>query len=72
MKLTFDILCQEYDNWLQNYGKGRDENDLRFGQYIHNEYELNQLTVFSDLAFYAENPTTAFEHLSEHLEIDTI
>ena len=64
-KLTLDMLCVQYDSWLQNYGKGRDENDLRFGQWIHNNFNLfpNRIITLKD-GYYTEDPELAFEELS--------
>jgi hypothetical protein len=58
-ELTIQILDIEYQSWVSNYGKGRNEDDLRFGQYIHNNFlvlpEGNQID-----GYYTEMPETAY------------
>ena len=39
-KLTQEILLTEYVNWAEKFKNGRNDSDLRFGQYIHNTYDL--------------------------------
>ena len=61
------MLCVQYDSWLQNYGKGRDENDLRFGQWLYNNFDIkptrDRIITLKD-GYYAEDPEVAFEELS--------
>ena len=40
MKLTVERLNLEYVQWSSIHGTGRNEKDLRFGQFIHNKYDL--------------------------------
>ena len=65
------MLCVQYDSWLCNYGKGRDENDLRFGQWVHCNFDLkvgtDRLITMQD-GFYAEDPEIAFEQISAILD----
>ena len=56
--LDSQTLLYEYAVWGVQYGDGRDMQDLRFGQYIHNTYDL-----VPDVAFYTESATEAFEEL---------
>lgn len=59
-QLSEEILAQEHQDWLNEYGKGRNERDLRFGQHIWNEYTWqNQISGPGD-GFYAEDPDTAY------------
>jgi hypothetical protein len=66
-KLSLGMLYVQYDSWLQNYGKGRDENDLRFGQWIHNNFDIkpshDRIITLKD-GYYTEDPELAFEELS--------
>ena len=43
-KLTYTIFEQEFFRWHIKYGNGRNEDDLRFGQYLHINYNMNSLT----------------------------
>ena len=63
--LTQALLLNEYINWVEKFKNNRNDSDLRFGQYIHNNYHVFQLK--HDQApdgFYTENIDTAFEQLS--------
>ena len=63
--LTQELLVIEYFNWVEKFKNNRNDSDLRFGQYIHNNYHVFQLK--HDQApdgFYTENPTIAFNELS--------
>lgn len=44
-KLTYESLNGEYLNWALKYGEERNEDDLRFGQYITNKYDMLYFTV---------------------------
>lgn len=64
-KLVLDSqsLISEYAIWGISYGDGRNKQDLRFGQYIHNTYHL-----VPDIDFYTESATDAFEGLYAKLK----
>lgn len=55
--LTAETLAEEYLIWCTNYGS-RDNNDLRFGQYICNKYLV--LGKSAPEVFYAENVGDAY------------
>ena len=41
--LTIEILDAEHQIWLTKYKRGRNEQGLRFGQYMWNYYDLDKL-----------------------------
>lgn len=53
--LSIDDLAYEYVMWISVYGKGRNGNGVRFGQYIYNKYNIeagNSYNVESALEAY--------------------
>jgi len=65
MVLNIERLNLEYLSWTVDNGDGRNSDDLRFGQFLHNKYQLDGL---SDV-FYIENTTSAYETLLTDLTI---
>lgn len=65
MVLNIERLNLEYLSWTIDNGDGRNSDDLRFGQVLHNKYQLDAL---SDV-FYVENATSAYETLLTDLTI---
>ena len=59
MTITSKQLKHEYDNWGV---KNRNHQDLRFGQYICNEYGCEHL-----LSYFIEHKRDAYETLLEGL-----
>ena len=57
--LTAEILTNEYNNWLIDNKNGRNIEDLRFGQYLHINYNMDNLTD----VFYKENANDVFNIL---------
>lgn len=55
--LTAESLAEEYLTWCKNYNN-RDNNDLRFGQYICNKYLV--LGKSAPEIFYVENVGDAY------------
>ena len=54
-KLDLQSLNSEYTKWISENGMGRNSSDQRFGQYIHNNYDLSFLGYGMDNdAFYEE------------------
>mgnify|MGYP001166502779 FL=1 len=47
-------LNSEYTNWVKENGNGRNRQDQRFSQHIHNTYNLTNLNLQDD-GFYIEN-----------------
>ena len=66
IQLTQEILEAELANWMAKYGRGRDENDIRFGQHIWNTYDMPCLGHKND-GFYAEEPEQAFQQITDQL-----
>ena len=42
-KLTLLNLSKEFKTWTRTVGVGRNENDLRFGQYVVNNYDVDHI-----------------------------
>lgn len=71
-------LNDEYINWTRQFGIGRNENDLRFGQFIVNKYTqfppyTSGLDLTADNArvgriFYTEDIAEAYELSVEDIE----
>lgn len=59
MILTTERLNLEYITWTLDNGNGRNSDDLRFGQFLHNKYQLDGL---SDV-FYVESAIGVYEQL---------
>jgi len=47
-------LNSEFTNWAKENGNGRNRQDQRFSQHIHNTYDLTNLNLQDD-GFYIEN-----------------
>lgn len=67
MKLTIERLNLEYVAWDLDFGHGRNEQDIRFGQYLHNKYDMpSSLDVFyiekADRAY-----QTCIDWLNKHM-----
>ena len=62
-KLTLEALTAEFESWIESYGDGRNEDDIRFGQYIWAHYDLNTEDFDGPDGFYAELPALAFDQL---------
>lgn len=77
MKLTLELLNIEYGAWKMRFDEERGSedvhlNDIRFGQYIHNKYDMSPYRT--DI-YYVEGTTNAYiEMLKElyELEKDTL
>ncbi len=62
MKLNVNKLDEVYIAWTKRYGIGRNEEDLRFGQWVSNNFDLTGLTYDP---FYEENANIAYKVLRE-------
>ena len=62
--LDYTRLNGEYLNWSLKYGDGRNNQDLRFGQYLHAEYWM---TRFRTDVFYEESCETTYSRLLTEL-----
>lgn len=64
MQLTIERLNLEYLSWAVEFGLGRNNNDIRFGQYVHGKYDLpSKIDVF-----YIENTDKAYHELLNYVE----
>lgn len=63
-ELTYELLNGEYLNWSITNGDGRNDDDLRFGQHVHNTYDMSR---FKTDAFYKESCEEAYSELLNDL-----
>ena len=70
MQLTIERLNGEYLNWSLQWGQGRNDQDLKFGQYISNKYDIKarQLSNSQLDAFYNEATDKSYDIMYELLE----
>ena len=70
MELTIERLNGEYLDWTLRFGQGRNDQDLRFGQYISNKYDIKARQLSnSDLdAFYHEQTDKSYDIMYALLE----
>lgn len=45
MQLDYTRLNGEYLNWALKHGEEKNEDDLRFGQYLHSKYDMSNFKV---------------------------
>jgi len=64
MELTIKRLNLEHISWSLDNGNGRSVDDLRFGQFMHNKYQIEGVDVF-----YVESAQEAYEQLLTKLTI---
>jgi hypothetical protein len=64
MKLTLDRLNLEYVNWTLINGEDRNPADLRFGQYIHDKYDMSDIKTD---VFYTEGTKNAYIELLKEI-----
>jgi len=68
LELTERILNNEMAEWQSKFGHGRNNIDLRFGQYIWCKYEMKELFPEPNGGkdgFAAEQPTIAYIQILE-------
>jgi hypothetical protein len=63
MLLTYERLNGEYLDWALRYGENRNEDDLRFGQYLNSKYSM---VSFNDV-FYFEDYESVYSSLLNDL-----
>lgn len=64
MQLTIERLNGEYLEWTLQWGQGRNEQDLRFGQYLDVKYNLNlHISDRSVGLFYNENVDEVYDKI---------
>lgn len=68
MRLTIERLNGEYLDWTIQWGQGRNNQDLRFSQYLDNKYDL-ELLLSEGTAhlFYKDGVDAVYEELLETL-----
>lgn len=64
-ELTWERLNHEYLNWALKYGEERNEDDLRFGQYLDSKYVIDK--EWSDSIFYLEDYEIVYSELLNKL-----
>lgn len=64
MQLNYSRLNGEYLTWSLDYGDGRNDEDIRFGQHIHNKYDMSHLKAD---VFYVESCEKAYSELLKEL-----
>jgi len=69
MELTIERLNGEYLSWSVEFGGGKNNNDLRFGQYISNTYDL--VEDCPDV-FYYEGVYFVYNMLLEYLRMNDV
>jgi hypothetical protein len=63
--LSMDHLTKEYIDWVIKHGVGRDQNDLRFGQYLCNHFLIAGESAPE--IFYEEDPAVVFTLVTENV-----
>lgn len=71
MQLTPERLNLEYLQWTLNNLGNRNQDDLRFGQYIDSKYVVDRHSYVDDY-FYVESADKAYDLLHEHLRLNNI
>lgn len=64
MQLNYTRLNGEYLNWSLENGDGRNKEDIRFGQYLHNKYQMSH---FRTNVFYTESCEETYSKLLKEL-----
>lgn len=62
-----DDLNSEFTNWVKENGNGRNHQDQRFSQHIHNTYDLSNMQNFQEDGFYIENAEKFYLCIMKHL-----
>lgn len=69
MQLTIERLNGEYLNWTLNYNQGRNDQDLRFGQFLDWKYGLElHLSDRSVGLFYNESADEVYNEILRVLQ----
>lgn len=68
-RLTVEILNEKFVEWNHKWSQGRDDKDIRFGQWIHLHYRVPESSGSQD-GFYAETPAEAYSELLTLVECD--
>lgn len=62
MKFDIEHLNLEYINWTVEWGQGRNNQDLRFGQYLDWKYDLQMHLSDRSVGLFYEEKTDAVYH----------
>jgi hypothetical protein len=65
MELDINILNDEFLIWTGDFGNGRNNNDLRFGQFLHCKYHIE---TKEDDGFYDEVPRDSYTKIINNLK----
>lgn len=69
MELTIERLNGEYLNWSLQWGQGRNDQDLRFGQFLDWKYDLKlHLSDRSVGLFYNESVDEVYDEILRVLQ----
>lgn len=69
MELTIERLNGEYLNWALQWGQGRNDQDLRFGQFLDHKYNLKlHLSDRSVGLFYNESVDEVYDKILRVLQ----
>lgn len=73
MELTIERLNGEYLDWSIRFGNKRNDQDLRFGQYLDWKYDLKlHLSDRSVGLFYSENVEEVYDEILRVLEQNNV
>lgn len=73
MELTIERLNGEYLNWSLQWGQGRNDQDLRFGQFLDWKYDLQlHLSDRSVGLFYNESVDEVYEEILRVLQLNNV
>jgi hypothetical protein len=73
MELTIERLNGEYLNWSLQWGQGRNDQDLRFGQFLDWKYDLKlHLSDRSVGLFYNESVDEVYNEILRVLQLNNV
>jgi len=67
--ITMTALNQEHRLWTQEYGTGRNQSGLRFGQYLHRKYNVPFGMKGEPDGFYAECADDAYLEIANNITL---
>ena len=73
MELNIEILNEEFIKWMHKHGVQRNEEGLRFGQFVLNKYSIKARhdikdPMGSEDGFYDEVPSEAYNKIFKLIE----
>lgn len=72
MELTIERLNGEYLNWALQWGQGRNDQDLRFGQFLDHKYNLELHPLRSVDLFYNESVDEVYDEILRVLQLNNV